>query len=151
MKLFAEGGYDATGVAAICDTAGVSKGAFYHHFETKQAVFLILLEDWLQGVETHLLDAMKGAETVPDALMQMAARTQEVFQAADGRLSIFLEFWDQARHEPEIWKKAIAPFRRYREIFAKIIARGIEEGSFRPVDPDFAEAKALEMPVGGAG
>ncbi|MCJ7737907.1 MAG: TetR/AcrR family transcriptional regulator [Anaerolineae bacterium] len=33
---FAEQGYDATGVAEICKRAGVSKGAFYYHFESKQ-------------------------------------------------------------------------------------------------------------------
>ena len=40
---FSESGYDGTGVAKICRRAGVSKGAFYHHFETKQAIFLELL------------------------------------------------------------------------------------------------------------
>ena len=38
--LFTQQGYTAAGVAEICEAAGVSKGAFYHHFETKQAVFL---------------------------------------------------------------------------------------------------------------
>jgi len=46
QRLFSAKGYDATGVAEICQAAGVSKGAFYHHFLTKQAVFLVLLENW---------------------------------------------------------------------------------------------------------
>ena len=44
---FAQDGYNATGVAQICRRAGLSKGAFYHHFATKQAVFLELLNRWL--------------------------------------------------------------------------------------------------------
>jgi AcrR family transcriptional regulator len=148
MKLFSETGFDATGVAEICSTAGVSKGAFYHHFETKQAVFLQLLEDWLQQVDADLQTALSEAPTVVDGLLGMAARTREVFSAADGRLSILLEFWSQARKDPVVWERTIAPFRRYRDAFAGIIAKGIEEGSLRPIDADKAAQALMSLAVG---
>ena len=34
--LFLEKGYDAVSVNDICKHAGVSKGAFYHYFETNK-------------------------------------------------------------------------------------------------------------------
>jgi AcrR family transcriptional regulator len=148
LRLFSETGYDATGVAEICSTAGVSKGAFYHHFETKQAVFLQLLEDWLQQVDADLQTALSEAPTVVDGLLGMAARTREVFSAADGRLSILLEFWSQARKDPVVWERTIAPFRRYRDAFAGIIAKGIEEGSLRPIDADKAAQALMSLAVG---
>ena len=148
MKLFSETGFDATGVAEICGTAGVSKGAFYHHFETKQAVFLQLLEDWLQQVDADLQTALSEAPTVVDGLLGMAARTREVFSAADGRLSILLEFWSQARKDPVVWERTIAPFRRYRDAFAGIITKGIEEGSLRPIDADKAAQALMSLAVG---
>ena len=148
LRLFSETGYDATGVAGICSTAGVSKGAFYHHFETKQAVFLQLLEDWLQQVDADLQAALGEAPTVVDGLLGMAARTRGVFSTADGRLSILLEFWSQARKDPVVWERTIAPFRRYREVFAGIIGKGIEEGSLRPVDADKAAQALMSLTVG---
>ena len=36
MRLFLERGYEETSVAAIIDAVGVSKGAFYHYFSTKE-------------------------------------------------------------------------------------------------------------------
>ena len=148
MRLFAEKGFDTTGVAQICTAAEVSKGAFYHHFPSKQALFLGLLGEWLQGVDTGLTAAAKDATSVPDGLLAMASEMREVFAAADGRVQIFLEFWEQARHDPEIWKAFISPFRRYQEFFAGIVRRGIEEGSFRSLDPQAAGLALVALAVG---
>ena len=46
VELFMEDGYEAASVNDICKNAGVSKGSFYHYFETKQALFLTLMENW---------------------------------------------------------------------------------------------------------
>jgi AcrR family transcriptional regulator len=148
LKLFSGTGYDATGVAGICSDAQVSKGAFYHHFATKQAVFLELLEDWLRQLDAELADALGASPSVVDGLLGMAARTRSVFAAADGRLSILLEFWAQARKDPAVWERAVAPFQRYRDAFALIVRRGIDEGSLAPVDADKAAQALMSLAVG---
>jgi AcrR family transcriptional regulator len=145
MDLFGRQGYDATGVAGICAAARVSKGAFYHHFAGKQAVFLNLLEEWLATVELDLAGALAQAPNVVEGLLGMAERTRAIFSAADGRLSIFLEFWAQARKDPEIWRRVIEPFRRYRDMFAVVLRRGMAEGTLRPVDPEAAALVALAV------
>jgi AcrR family transcriptional regulator len=43
-ELFARGGYGGTSIDAICEHAGYSKGAFYPHFPSKEAIFLDILE-----------------------------------------------------------------------------------------------------------
>ena len=148
MTLFGRQGFDATGVAEICAAAQISKGAFYHHFASKQAVFLNLLEEWLQSVEVDLAGALAEAPNVVEGLLGMASRTRGIFTAADGRLSIFLEFWAQARKDPEVWRRVIEPFRRYREIFATVIRQGMAEGTIRPVDPTAAAQALVSLAVG---
>ena len=148
LTRFGQQGYDATGVAEICAAAAVSKGAFYHHFDSKQAVFLRLLEDWLRALDADLSGALAEAPNVTEGLLGMAARARDVFSSADGRLAIFLEFWAQARKDPEVWRKVIEPFRRYRETFAAIVRRGMEEGTLRAVDPDLAALALVSLAVG---
>ena len=148
LKLFAEKGYDAAGVAEICSASEVSKGAFYHHFPIKQAIFLELLKGWLQGLDAELGKAMERSSTVPEGLLAMALEMRGVFSAADGRIQIFLEFWQQARRDPEVWKEFIAPYRRYQEFFARIVQKGIDEGSIRPLDAQAAGHTLVALAVG---
>ena len=42
--LFAEQGFEATSTQQILDAAGTSRGALYHHFDTKQAIFEAVFE-----------------------------------------------------------------------------------------------------------
>jgi AcrR family transcriptional regulator len=148
MKLFADKGYDATGVAEICDNSEVSKGAFYHHFPSKQSVFLELLKDWLQGLDVELGKAMGRAQNVPEGLMAMAGETRGVFSAADGRIQLFFEFWQQARRDPEVWKEFIAPYRRYQDYFAGIVEKGIAEGSIKPINAQVAGQALVALALG---
>lgn len=145
---FAHYGYDVTGVAEICRRAGVSKGAFYHHFPSKQAVFLELLELWLAELDKQLETIRAAAENVPAALRHMASMAEVVFRAADGKLPIFLEFWTKAAHDPGIWQAMIANYRRYREFFASMIEDGIAEGTLQPTDPETTAQVIVSLAVG---
>ena len=147
-RLFSQGGYDATSVAQICQTAGVSKGAFYHHFPTKQAIFLELMDSWLAGLDAGFHLTRQETSSVPQAIIQMADLVGGVFQSTDVQLSIFLEFWTQANHDPTVWQAAIAPYRRYQQFFARFIQEGIAEGSLQPVDPNLAARALVSMAIG---
>lgn len=59
-QLFARGGYEGASVDLIAESAGYSKGAFYSNFESKEAIFL------------ELLDVHKRREI--DALAQLLAQ-----------------------------------------------------------------------------
>jgi AcrR family transcriptional regulator len=145
---FGRDGYEATGVAEICSAAGVSKGAFYHHFPSKQAVFMAILENWLAILDPQLAEILENARDVPTGLIRMAAMTRFIFQSADGRLPMFFEFWTQSSRDPKLWEIAVAPYRRYQQLFADTIRRGIAEGSLRPVDADSAARALLSLVIG---
>ncbi len=147
-ECFARSGYDATGVAEICRRAGVSKGAFYHHFTTKQAVFLELLDTWLGGVDAQLEAIVSEGASVPDGLRSMASFAGFVFAAAGEQLPIFLEFLAKASHDETVWQATIEPYRRYRAYFTDMVEGGIAEGSLRPVDPKVAAHVIVSMAVG---
>ena len=148
LRLFIERGYEGAGVAEICEAADVSKGAFYHHFPSKQTVFVNLLDDWLDSVDAELGRALERSRSVPEGLMAMAGEMRGIFSATDGRVGLFLEFWQRARRDPEVWKAFVAPYHRYQGFFARIIEKGIAEGSIRPMDPLVAGQALVALAVG---
>lgn len=148
IKLFAANGYNATGVADICAEAEVSKGAFYHHFPTKQAIFLTLLNDWLAGIDHNLNTVRTAGKTAAQVLLDMTEQLHTIFETADGRLPMFLEFWTQASRDPQVWQATIQPYHRYEQYFASLIQSGISDGSLKPVDPDIAAKTLVSLAVG---
>ena len=60
---FGERGYDATSIAEVLDAAGVAKGALYHHFDSKAALFDAVLDRVVQEIAEAAADR---ARRVPD-------------------------------------------------------------------------------------
>lgn len=56
-RLFSDKGYAAVGLAEIVREAGVTKGALYHHFDGKAALFRAVLEEVQQEVATRVAAA----------------------------------------------------------------------------------------------
>ncbi len=149
-ELFAERGYASTSVADICARAGVTKGAFYHHFESKQAVFLELRDRWLSPLEAQLNLARDSAESLPQLLQHVADMPSVLFAEAgeEQRQQVFLELLSAARQDPTILPALLAPMRRYREWFAQSIRAGIREGTLHKVDRQLAAQVLVSLGFG---
>lgn len=59
---FHERGFNAAGVKDITDRAGVPKGSFYNHFESKEALAIVALERYGEG---QRLEDLKDTSVAP--------------------------------------------------------------------------------------
>ena len=131
-RLFAEGGYGGTSILDITKAAEVTRGALYHHFADKQALFEAVFE----AVERETLQSI--AEVV-------AAE-----QRPERRLKVGLNAFLDACLDSEYQRVALldAPsvlgWERWQEIDAgyglgmtrAAIENAVEEGFIRRVDPE---------------
>jgi TetR/AcrR family transcriptional regulator, transcriptional repressor for nem operon len=73
VKMLHERGFNATGVQDITDAAGVPKGSFYNHFESKEALGLEALERYWGG-------ALASLETLKDENVPPLVRLKSYFR-----------------------------------------------------------------------
>jgi len=67
-RLFAEQGYEGTSIEAVLAAAGVSRGALYHHFAGKEALFEAVVSAATDRVTAELTEAISGCSDPVDAV-----------------------------------------------------------------------------------
>lgn len=73
QELFARRGYEATSIPAVLEAAGVSRGALYHHFASKEALFEAVVEAVEIDVTVKVARATRGTREPLDALRRGCA------------------------------------------------------------------------------
>lgn len=66
VRLFIEKGYDATSVADLAERLGVTKSAVYHHFESKEQLLGLALDEALTGLEGALDHALANSPSAAE-------------------------------------------------------------------------------------
>jgi AcrR family transcriptional regulator len=70
--LFAEHGYEGTSIEAVLAATGVSRGALYHHFAGKEALFTAVLEAVSGRITAELTEVISGCTDPVEALRTAA-------------------------------------------------------------------------------
>jgi AcrR family transcriptional regulator len=71
-RLFAEHGYEGTSIEAVLSAAGVSRGALYHHFAGKEALFEAVVSAVSEQVTVKLTETVQGCADPLDAMRTAA-------------------------------------------------------------------------------
>jgi AcrR family transcriptional regulator len=61
-RLFAERGYEDTSIEAVLSAAGVSRGALYHHFTGKDALFEAVVESVDERISADMTAAITSVQ-----------------------------------------------------------------------------------------
>jgi AcrR family transcriptional regulator len=145
---FAEKGYDKTDVDEIYRKANLTKGAFYHHFSSKQELFLNMLDQWVKRVAGKLdLNELKSVSTL-DLLLSIPEKFEPAFEEVDKQLPIFLQLYIKAISDEDLNRIVLKSYKEFLTFFKAIIKKGIREGSIKKVNPDDAAKILFSLTIG---
>jgi TetR/AcrR family transcriptional regulator, transcriptional repressor of aconitase len=120
--LFNQGGYEKASVDLIAENAGFSKGAFYSNFESKEAIFLELLEANkrrnIEALESLLAQEM-SAEELLSAIRSYQAGPESDFDFAQ----LTMEFQLQAARDANFAKAYAKLNRNYRDSLIGVLEK----------------------------
>lgn len=132
-KLFAQKGFDRTSVQEIVAAAGVTKGAMYHYFDSKDDLLSEIYGRVLRQ-QTEQLEKVAATEApVRDRLRQAAVDVVVSMIENLDDTTIFLQSMHQL--SPDKSKAVRAERRRYHERFRSLIEEGERAGVFRADKP----------------
>ncbi|WP_335982294.1 MULTISPECIES: TetR/AcrR family transcriptional regulator [Streptomycetaceae] len=129
-RLFAERGYDRTSVQEIVEAAGVTKGALYHYFGSKDDLLHEIYGRVLR-LQTERLDAI-AARPVPVTERIAEAAADVVVTSIQNLDDTKIFFRSIHQLGPEKQKAVRAERRRYHETFRALIEEGQRDGLLRP-------------------
>ncbi|WP_262379477.1 TetR/AcrR family transcriptional regulator [Nonomuraea sp. PA05] len=127
-RLFAERGFESTSVQEIVVAAGVTKGAMYHYFDSKDDLLHEIYARVLRMQMDRLTQIADGSGTVRQRLHRAAADVVETTAANLDDSKIF--FRSIHLLAPETQKTVRAERRRYHERFRGLVAEGQRAGVF---------------------
>lgn len=136
LELFIEQGFAQTRVDDIAKRAGISKGAVYLYFESKEKVLEGLVRRAVVPIAENALGFLKEFEGDPRLVITMVLKMLAIRFSDPKTLAIPKLVLGEVRAFPEL-------ARMYREevldrimpVIELQVARGVDQGFFRPVDP----------------
>jgi AcrR family transcriptional regulator len=134
VTLFAAQGYAATSVQQIVDAAGVTKGAMYHYFASKDDL-LFGIYDRLLSLQKSRLDAIVAAGGPVDDVLR--AVCTDVVETSIAHLAEATVFFRSAHLLSADRRREVTQRRRaYHDAFGDLLARGKAESLYRDDIPD---------------
>ena len=139
LQVCAEKGYFNTRVDDIAQRAGLSKGALYHHFASKQELFLALFSEMMEGFVELMTQVMEQSPTASVALRAAVRQFVEAFEQQPGLMRGMFDLYLLAVREPDFRAQIMGYYSKMVEAAAVVIQRGIDSGEFS-ADIDATEA-----------
>jgi AcrR family transcriptional regulator len=131
----AERGLERASLDAVARHAGFTKGAVYANFESKEDLFLSML-DARFAERLQELDRILSSEEDPDTqAREAAAAFMTALESEPEWERLFFEFAVHAARDEEFRVELVARYRRLRERIAELLARRAERLGIEPAIP----------------
>jgi TetR/AcrR family transcriptional repressor of nem operon len=162
LELFLRQGYNGTGIQQITDRAGVPKGSFYNHFESKEAFAAAIVDRYAEYSERSWSRMMKSAPSEPMSAIRhvFAAMTEHHARATNPTGCLIGNFAAEVAADSECCReRLLAAQIAWRKRLAVLIDAGQASGAIRNDLPPMAlsaltwsvwEGALLRMKVEGS-
>jgi TetR/AcrR family transcriptional regulator, transcriptional repressor for nem operon len=147
--------YYGTSVDLICESCGIKKGSFYHHFDSKQALAEAALDQYREFFIAQFDQAFSASREPLERVrvyIDSLISFQQNLLGAEGVIlgcPLYALGNEIGTQEPALCEKIDSCLSLSARYFASAIRDGIAQGVIAPCEPD-TRAEEIVMLVGGA-
>jgi AcrR family transcriptional regulator len=125
-ETFAERGFEAATMDEIAERVGLSKGALYYRYKSKEDLFIALLDERCQAYIRQLDEAFSDGASSDAGWTSMAGRFLAVVQD-EAWPRLFFEFVSYASRSPRAKRELVNRIRAVRAALARVVERHANE------------------------
>lgn len=130
-------GYAQMTVQDLLDVLQLSKGGFFHHFGSKAELLEALIERWLDDAERLMTPIVDDSELPALDKLQQCLTAISRWKTAQKRVVLALmRSWYSDSNAIARQKLEAVRVQRFAHLFTRIIAQGIQEGTFSTAYPE---------------
>ena len=148
IAAFARLGLDQARMDDIVAEAGLSKGAIYWYFKSKDEIIAAILNSLFNREIVELQELLEADGPVYQRLLAFVHHTAAEIKSMAHLTPILYEFYGLAFRNPLVRSALQADLRRYLKLAGPLIQQGVERGEFRPI-PASQGANALAAIIEG--
>jgi AcrR family transcriptional regulator len=127
--VFAERGYDRASLDEVAVAAGLTKGAVYSSFASKEELFYALMRERIHERLELVTKAVERQATVRDIARDAGSALAELISSQAEWHLLFIEFWARAVRDPDL-RDEFARERRYaRGLIASLLQEQAAEAN----------------------
>jgi AcrR family transcriptional regulator len=142
-ELFSAAGHGNVSVEEVAAASGMRKPTLYHYFGSRDEIVAAMHDAIADDMLAHA-DALVAARTPPrEAIRSIVFNVVVGIQEKPGYLRAFFDHYREIS-EPA-FRDIAAKRARYAKIVQRFVEQGVEDGSFRSVDPRMTALAILGM------
>ncbi len=140
MAVFARQGFDQARMDDVAQEAGLSKGALYLYYKSKDAIIAAILQFFFSRMMSRLRDFFESQDqpSVREQLLLLNRYYIEEMNWMAKLLPLSFQFYAVVARQKTVRQFLKQYFKDYRELLAVLIQRGIDRGEFQPVQAETA-------------
>lgn len=132
-ELFAEHGYDATGIADLLARTGISRGAFYYHIDSKETLLFEISRDQVEYMNAVAAEIVAGTGSAAEKVRLMARALIRNISEHRAEWTVFFREFSAltgARREQILLARD-----QYEQYWREVLEDGAKSGEFIAVTP----------------
>ena len=138
MAVFARQGFEEARMDDIAQEVGLSKGALYLYFKSKDAIISAILQFFFSAAMKKLRGFLESEE--PPSVREQLLRLNQYYVGEMkwmvSMLPISFQFYAVAARQKTVRQVHKRYFKDYREVMTALIQRGIDHGEFKPMQAE---------------
>ena len=133
--VFSEQGFNDARMDDIVEESGLSKGALYWYYKSKDAIIMALLDRVFIAQMKSTVVPLEGEGTAEEKLRFFVQAAVDEIRHFERFMTLGYEFVALATRRKEVREKIKGYYQRYTEILAQVIEQGLHSGEFHDVNP----------------